>query len=135
MINSSEDACKYIALEVLSFISDRQWESGGAAYETWSQSIGTSWWLEFNGVRDETGSFPAREASALASEAVRFLCQEVIKTTGHRIWGLEFSLCPDGKFNVEYDYHKPNDLDESDETIGGDEVNVSLNRISSKGEV
>ena len=30
---------------------------------------------------------------------------------------------------------KPNDLDESDETIDGDEVNVSLNRISSKGEV
>ncbi|WP_146744640.1 hypothetical protein [Herbaspirillum rubrisubalbicans] len=134
MINSSEEAYKYIALEILSFIGDRQWESGGAKYEIWNQSIGTSWWLEFNGVRDETGSFPAREASALASEAVRFLRQEIIKTTGDRIWGVNFSLYPDGKFNVEYDYNKQNGLDESAETISGDEINMSLNRISSKGQ-
>ena len=134
MINSSEEAYKYIALEILSFIGDRQWESGGAKYEIWNQSIGTSWWLEFNGVLDETGSFPAREASALASEAVRFLHQEIIKTTGDRIWGVNFSLYPDGKFNVEYDYNKPNGLDESAETISGDEINMSLNRISSKGQ-
>lgn len=41
----------------------------------------------------------------------------MLKTTGHRIWGLTFTLYPDGKFNLEYDYNKPDDYEETDETI------------------
>ncbi|WP_044529087.1 hypothetical protein [Herbaspirillum sp. B65] len=123
MINSSEEAYKYIALEVLSFVNDRQWESAGATYEILNQSIGKSWWLEFKGAKDETGSFPPRETSTLATEAVRFLCQGILETSGHRVWGLNFFFYPDGKFNIEYEYKKPTGFEESDDLINGDAIN------------
>lgn len=33
----------------------------------------------------------------------------MLHSTGHRIWGLLFTLYPDGKFEIEYDYNKPKD--------------------------
>ncbi|MBF7683688.1 hypothetical protein I2F27_10210 [Acinetobacter sp. B5B] len=49
--------------------------------------------------------------------------------TGDRIWELTFTLYPDGKFNMKYDYKKPKDYEESEETISGDEINNSLKKL------
>lgn len=57
------------------------------------------------------------------NEACIFLRDDLLKTTGQRIWGLTFTLFPDGKFRIEYDYDKPEDCEETDETI-----EVDLNR-------
>jgi hypothetical protein len=49
--------------------------------------------------------------------AALYLRDDLLRTTGQRIWGLTFTLYPSGKFNIEYDYDKPEGYEESDETI------------------
>jgi hypothetical protein len=61
-----------------------------------------------------------------------YLRDDLLKTTGQRIWGLTFTLYPDGKFNIDYDYNKPEGYEESDEVITGDEINASLSKLSTK---
>lgn len=51
------------------------------------------------------------------SDACIFLRDDILKTTGQRIWGLIFTLFPDGKFRIEYDYDKPEGYEETNETI------------------
>lgn len=58
-----------------------------------------------------------------ASLALR---NHILNLTGDRIWGLTFTLYPNGKFNIEYDYQKPKDYEELEETISGDE---KLNKL------
>lgn len=62
-------------------------------------------------------------------EAILSLRDEHLRTTGRRIWGLTFTLYPDGKFNIKYDYKKPEDYEDSDEVMSGDEINSSLNSL------
>src|SRR5688572_16957790 len=50
-------------------------------------------------------------------EACLFLRKDLLATRGNRIWGLTFTLYPDGTFNIEYDYNKPENFEETDETI------------------
>lgn len=38
-----------------------------------------------------------------------------METTGQRIWGLTFTLYPDGRFNIEYDHDRPDWYSEEDE--------------------
>jgi hypothetical protein len=64
------------------------------------------------------------------NDASIFLRDDLLRTTGQRIWGLTFTLYPDGKFNIEYDYNKPEGYEETDEIITGDEINASLNRLT-----
>lgn len=64
-------------------------------------------------------------------DAVLFLRNEILKNTGNRIWGLLFTLYPDGRFEVEYDYNKPEGYEETDDLITGDEINQSLGNLSS----
>lgn len=51
------------------------------------------------------------------NDACLFLRDDLLKTTGQRIWGLTFTLFPNGNFRIEYDYNKPEDYEETDETI------------------
>lgn len=53
----------------------------------------------------------------------------MLHSTGNRIWGLLFTLYPDGRFEIEYDYDKPDDYEESDDIISGDEINQSLDKL------
>jgi len=59
-------------------------------------------------------------------EACLFLRSELLRKTGQRIWGLAFTLHPDGKFNLQYDYNKPEGFEETDEAI-----DVSIQTIGS----
>lgn len=64
------------------------------------------------------------------NDACIFLRDDLLRTTGQRVWGLTFTLYPTGKFNIEYDYNKPEGYEESDEVITGDEINVSLTKLT-----
>lgn len=65
----------------------------------------------------------------LVNDAALFLRDDLLATTGDRIWGLTFTLYPDGKFKIEYDYNKPEGYEETDETISGDEINQRLRSL------
>ena len=86
-------------------------------------------WCVFdkNGVENkgaEGGGWPSwpREISEEANQACRTLASNLLATTGERIWGLTFTLFPDGKFKIEYDYNKPEGYEETDETISMDDA-------------
>ncbi len=64
------------------------------------------------------------------SDACFFLRDDLLRTTGQRIWGLKFTLYPTGKFNIEYDYNMPEGYEETDEVITGDEINASLGQLT-----
>ncbi|MEO8121767.1 MAG: hypothetical protein ABI606_20895, partial [Rhodoferax sp.] len=66
---------------------------------------------------DERGKHPPREVSYAANDAALYLRDDLLKTTGQRIWGLTFTLYPSGKFKIDYDYNKPEGYEETDETI------------------
>lgn len=57
------------------------------------------------------------------------LRDDLIKTSNVFIWGLTFTIYATGKFNIEYEYDKPEGYMETDELITGDEINVSLSRL------
>jgi hypothetical protein len=68
-------------------------------------------------------SFPLGMSGAfVVSDACIFLRDNLLTTTGERIWGLTFTLYPNGRFNIEYDYNKPEGYEETDETISLDEA-------------
>ena len=93
--------------------------------------ISSSWEL-----RGESGSLfdGGREVSLTETKqktsAIRFLRDDLLRTTGQRIWGLTFNLYPDGKFKIEYDYNKPEEYEETNEVITGDEINASLAQLT-----
>ena len=60
------------------------------------------------------------------NDSVIYLRDDLLETTGERIWGLTFTLHPDGKFNIEYDYEKPEDYDDSDDAISLAQAQESL---------
>jgi hypothetical protein len=77
---------------------------------------------------DEKIYFPNVEFNDvfLAEEVAVYIRDHMLNLTGDRIWGLTFTLYPTGKFEIDYDYNKPEDYDDSDETITGEEINQSL---------
>lgn len=60
------------------------------------------------------------------NDAVINLRDDLLQTTGQRIWGLTFTLYPDGKFSIDYDYEKPEDYDDSDDAISLAQAQASL---------
>ncbi|MEO8121765.1 MAG: hypothetical protein ABI606_20885 [Rhodoferax sp.] len=64
-------------------------------------------------------------------DAALYLRDDLLKTTGERIWGLTFTLYPTGKFKIDYDYNKPEGYEETDETISlGDAVGGLQNLLA-----
>lgn len=62
----------------------------------------------------------------LLSEKLVLLRDLVLKNTGDRIWSVIFTLHSDGKFTTEYDYEKPENYEETEGVITGDEINKTL---------
>ena len=128
--NNVENAYEVLAQYILSFVGSRSWDKGICKIGIFEKMAKGEQWLIFNGHKDEKGGFE-NDQTAIWNEldAAVFLRDDLLKTTGRRIWGLTFTLYPTGKFNIEYDYEKPEDYEESDELISGDEINQSLNDL------
>lgn len=125
MIASEDQAYKMLALTVLDFIKDRSWTKGFCRCSIYAGMVKSEQWLEINDVIDEKAlGWPRSDLSP--SEATEFLRDDLVKKTGDKIWGLTFTLHPNGKFNIEYDYNKPADYEETDDVITGDEINQSI---------
>ncbi len=115
---SVEGAYRNLAQYVLSFIGARQWDVAGCSMRIFSKMARGSQWLVKHGNREERGGFEENQNALWDGlDAAIFLRDHLRATTGDRIWGLTFTLYPDGKFEIKYDYDKPEDYEETDETI------------------
>jgi hypothetical protein len=126
-ITTSEIAYETLARAIYRFPGGRAWESAFGKYAILNQMVSVQWGLMSNGSIDQEGASPQRNLVSESMDAALFLRDDLLKTTGQRIWGLAFTLYPDGKFNIEHDYKKPEDYEETDETI-----DVSLTEFSNK---
>ncbi|MBL8389359.1 MAG: hypothetical protein JNK17_14195 [Hydrogenophaga sp.] len=127
---SAEEAYNAIAAAAIDFAADRAWDLVLAKHTTLASMVDGRWSIVKDDVVDKKGEAPKKEFRNRAFEAVRFLRDDLLRTTGQRIWGLTFTLFPDGKFKIEYDYNKPEGYEETDEVITGDEINASLSKIA-----
>lgn len=113
-----EEAYNALGRYVLAFIGNRAWEEAGCSCHIYSKMASGSHWLKHIGMVDEKGGFEGdSDAMWDGLDAALFLRDDLLRTTGHRIWGLTFTLYPDGKFNIEYDYNKPEGYEETEETV------------------
>lgn len=54
------------------------------------------------------------------------LRDQILAETGKRIWGLTFTLYPDGKHEIEYDYNVPEGFNEKGEYVGEECTNEAV---------
>lgn len=130
-IATAEQAYQSLAIYLMDFIGARKWNMSGLSATVTPRSVTLSdIWLTVDNKKDEK-ALGWGDSSILkhAVTAVRFLRDDLLATTGERIWGLTFTLHSDGKFKIEYDYNKPEDYEETDETISGDEINQRLRSL------
>lgn len=127
-MNAVEDAYQILAQTVLDFVKSRDWDKAYCRCQIFGKMASSVHWLEYKNIEDKKSlGWPAPGLSA--SSAALFLRDDLFKTTGQRIWGLTFTLYPNGKFNIEYDYEKPEGYEETDELISGEEINRSLGQL------
>ncbi|MDR0997160.1 MAG: hypothetical protein LBL69_05825 [Zoogloeaceae bacterium] len=132
---SAEDAYQAIASDLLAFVSTQKWDSAKSDWEVWNKSTGVEWASFSGGQKSTGGSFPGREITSCASAAVRYLRDDILETTGQRIWGLTFTLYPTGKFRIAYNYNVPEnyDPDQKDPEITLEDVMRLKNMVEQGG--
>ena len=121
------NAYKKISQYCLSFVDDRTWDKIVVTFKILNGMSSARQYYVSEGIEYKKGGFTKNpDAVWEGLDAAKFLKDHMLKLTGDRIWGLTFTLYPTGKFEIEYDYDKPEDYDDSDETITGEEINQSL---------
>jgi hypothetical protein len=130
-INSAEDAYQCFANHLIAFVDDREWDVCFAKYEVYGKMSTARVALIKDNIEEKKGVHTKDpNAKWRGLDAALFIRDDILKATGKRIWGLTFTLFPDGKFEIEYDYNKPEDYEETDELISGEEINESLNNLN-----
>lgn len=132
-IETVEQAYQVLASDLQAFVNGRKWDFVLGKYQILHSMVSSTWELKSpSGSSFDGGREVSLSATKQKTSAIRFLRDDLLKTTGQRIWGLTFTLYPSGKFNIEYDYNKPEGYEETDETISGDEINASLSKLANK---
>ena len=126
---SVESAYQALADSCYDFIHGRAWSVAVCQAQILRGMAKISHLLMFEEKKNMDGlDWP--DSSIDPGGAALFLRDDLLRTTGQRIWGLTFTLYPTGKFNIEYDYKKPEGYEETDEIITGDEINASLGQLT-----
>jgi hypothetical protein len=102
-----------LAAYVLAFIDDREWDSAGCTMSIFNKMATGTQWLSNKNNLDKLGGF-SKNPTAIwdGLDSAIFLRDSLLKATGDRIWSLTFTLHPEGKFKIAYDYTKPDGYDE-----------------------
>lgn len=117
MIDSAANATEELSKAVIDFVHGRDWSSASFQAKVFEKAVFSSCnLLQGQDVVSEGLDWP--DSSIDTSSATLFLRDEHLRTTGKRIWGLTFTLYPDGKYDIAYDHNKPADYDDSDEAGG-----------------
>lgn len=124
--NQVTEQYQSLADELMVFTNDLDWDKAILHCEIYSSMIAKERWLEFNNKEVWMGNDIPDNIREKTSDSCYFLRDVIFNLTGDRIWGLTFTLYPDGKFEIEYDYDKPEDYEETDEVINGDEINQTF---------
>ena len=128
-ITSETEAYEAFANHLLVYAGNDKWDKlilKAEIYTGMTRSFESIVWQ--GNITDEYRKMPLDLSTSCA---YLYLRDHLLNLTGDRIWGLTFTLYPDGKFEIEYDYNKPDDYEETDEVITCEEINQSLNDLFS----
>lgn len=127
--DSAERAYQELAGSCIDFANERQWQFVTCKVVALGKMARVHHLISFEGAVSSEGlGWP--DSSLSPGGAALFLRDELLRTTGQRIWGLTFTLYPDGKFNIEYDYNKPEWYDEEEEASEQDGANGNANELA-----
>jgi hypothetical protein len=134
MVNEDQ-AYKAIAQALLYYIGDNKWDSCKSVIAVYDGMTSPDYYYYDKGIEYDylNGNEVPIKAAIDESDACFYLRDDLLQKTGSRIWGLTFTLYPTGKFNIDYDYNKPEDYEESDEQITGAQANESLFKLGFRG--
>ncbi|WP_139159434.1 hypothetical protein [Pseudomonas argentinensis] len=105
-MNTVEDAYEELARGIVDFAAGRSWERACCKCEIYDRMASATYWLEgFGNIDRDAFGWP--DSSINIGKAALFIRDDILAAGGQRIWGLTFSLFPDGKFDIEYDYSRP----------------------------
>ncbi|AXI84387.1 hypothetical protein FUT69_03655 [Xylella taiwanensis] len=130
-----EEAYQTIGEDLIAFAGERAWDEVVGKYEVYSKLVSSECWLLKDGCVDKKNIGDSDGFSTRSYFAVLYLRDDLIKCTGHRIWGLTFTVYPTGKINIDYDYNRPedyedyDDYEECEDIITVDEVKKSLRNL------
>jgi hypothetical protein len=116
-IESVEQAYQAFGKLIHSFVEGRKWDVGACEIQTWPYSTGLNCWLSYEGVKDEKGDAD-RKLATNAMTGARYIRDDMLKTTGNRIWAMTVLLYPNNEIKITYNYDKPADYPEPSEDDG-----------------
>lgn len=111
-MNSVEEACSAIAEKMVAAADAVEWHRLELHAKVFGSMVSSELTVLCAGAIDESKYVKS------ILDSVITLRDENLRTTGQRIWGLTFTLYPDGKYDIAYDYNKPADYDDSEEAGG-----------------
>lgn len=123
---NEQEALQYLGNTCIYYINDRSWDQIQLKVEIFTKMVSPCFSHIYNKILfDKVENLPL-EQNMMIYDASLALRDHILNLTCDRIWGLTFKLYPNGKLNIEYDYQKPKDYEESEETISGDD---KLNKL------
>jgi hypothetical protein len=130
--NNFEDAYREIGKSIIDFIEGRQWDEGCFHCVIYPKSAHASWSFNYRGEKN-TKALGWGDESIDATGAAFFLRDEMLKTTGNRIWAMTALLYPNNEIKITYDYDKPKDYVEPSENDEPVNVFESIERMNAAG--
>jgi hypothetical protein len=132
--SSVEQAYQDIARYVLSFIDGRQWEKANCTFKVFDKMATANQSFFHNGIEEKKGGF-SKDNGAIwdGLDAAIYLRDDMLKTTGNRIWAMTILLYPNNEIKITYDYNKPKDYVEPSENDEPINVFESIERLNAAG--
>ncbi len=120
-MDTVEDAYEELGRAVLDFIQGRPWDKGFCKCQIYKKMASSLFEFEVNGgINNKAMGWGG--SSIDSGGAALFIRDNILAATGERIWGLTFTLYSTGKFNIEYDYNKPEGYEEADDVISASDA-------------
>ncbi len=104
---NTENAYKAIVLEAMAEAGNVDWDELIADITIYAKATKATFWVK-KGDKKFTGNGDApTDVWHESLKAVLFLRDNLLETTGERIWGLTLTYHKNGKFNIDYSYDMP----------------------------
>lgn len=102
-----EDAYQAIAEEAIAKVGSAEWDTLLVEIEIFEKMAASVFWCMLGDKRFQGTGRPSLEQKERALDAKLMIRDNLLETTGERIWGMTFTLTKDGRFDIKYSYEKP----------------------------
>lgn len=104
---SAEASYKILADHALFLGGNYSWAKLELSIKIYDKAINYSHCIYDGEKKKHSSLTPPISMDIVLTDAVFLLRDDLLSSSGKRIWGLEFVLQNDGKFNITYDYNAP----------------------------